>query len=75
VVGVLGRHGRWRVVDCHSFPYSPLRYERGPDAHCCPDICIGTDVFHTSEATPRADFAAVASQVRASWAKAVEALG
>ena len=54
VAGALARHGRCLVVDCHSFPSSPLPYERGPDAHVRPDICIGTDAFHTSEATARA---------------------
>ena len=54
VAGVLARHGRCLVVDCHSFPSSPLPYERGPGAHVRPDICIGTDAFHTSEATARA---------------------
>ncbi len=131
VATVLAQHGRCLVLDCHSFPSSPLPYEQGPGAHCRPDICIGTDAFHTSEATarafvaafaangwsvelnkpfagalvpasryrqdarvaavmvevnrrlylneaddtPRGDFADVASQVRACWAKAVEAMG
>jgi N-formylglutamate amidohydrolase len=40
------RHGRCLVVDCHSFPSFPLPYEldQSPDR---PDICIGTDAFHT----------------------------
>lgn len=34
------------VIDCHSFPGSPLPYE--PDqSFDRPDICIGTDTFHT----------------------------
>ena len=53
MAGVLARHGRCLVVDCHSFPSSPLPCERGPGAHVRPDICIGTDAFHTSEATAR----------------------
>ena len=78
VASVLARHGRCLGVDCHSFPSSPLPYERGPGAHVRPDICIGTDAFHTSEATARAfvqAFATVAAQVRACWGRAVEAVG
>ena len=40
----LAAHGQCLVVDCHSFPGTPLPYER--DA-ARPDICIGTDEFHT----------------------------
>lgn len=38
--------GRSLIVDCHSFPSKPLPYEfyQSPDR---PDICIGTDDFHT----------------------------
>ena len=36
------------VIDCHSFPGQPLPYE--PDQSLDrPDICIGTDIFHTPE--------------------------
>ena len=37
---------RCLIVDCHSFPSKPLPYEcdQSPDR---PDICIGTDEFHT----------------------------
>ena len=37
-----------------QLPSSPLPCERGLGAHVRPDICIGTDAFHTSEATARA---------------------
>lgn len=37
------------LVDCHSFPKEPLPYEmdQSPER---PDICIGTDEFHTPPA-------------------------
>ena len=40
----LAAHGRCLVIDCHSFPGTPLLYETDPAR---PDICIGTDEFHT----------------------------
>jgi N-formylglutamate amidohydrolase len=46
VATAVGEHGRCLVVDCHSFPSFPLPYEldQRPER---PDICIGTDPFHT----------------------------
>ena len=43
---ILKRFGRCTVLDCHSFSPVPLPYEpdQEPDR---PDICIGTDTFHT----------------------------
>jgi N-formylglutamate deformylase len=41
---VLCIHGRCLIIDCHSFPAEPLDYETDPFR---PDICIGTDAFHT----------------------------
>ena len=41
---VLSIHGRCLIIDCHSFPAKPLDYETDPYR---PDICIGTDAFHT----------------------------
>ena len=46
VAETLARFGRCTVLDCHSFSPVPLPYE--PDqASSRPDICIGTDSFHT----------------------------
>ena len=36
------------IIDCHSFPKHPLPYELN-QAMDRPEICIGTDDFHTSE--------------------------
>jgi N-formylglutamate amidohydrolase len=46
VAGAVRQHSRCLVIDCHSFPLNPLPYEldRRLDR---PDICIGTDPFHT----------------------------
>ncbi len=42
----LARHGRVLIIDCHSFPSKRLRHE--PDrSEDRPDICLGTDSFHT----------------------------
>jgi N-formylglutamate amidohydrolase len=48
VSGALAAHGACLVVDGHSFPSKPLPYEL--DQHeDRPDVCIGTDAFHTPE--------------------------
>jgi len=39
-------HGRCLVIDCHSFPSYPLPFELDQRLDR-PDICIGTDTFHT----------------------------
>ena len=41
----LEQHGRCLIIDCHSFPEQPLPYETDSNR---PDICIGTDTYHTS---------------------------
>jgi N-formylglutamate deformylase len=41
---VLSIHGHCLIIDCHSFPAKPLEYETDPYR---PDVCIGTDTFHT----------------------------
>ncbi len=46
VEAALASHGRCLVVDCHTFPSRPLPCDldrRTPR----PDICLGTDPFHT----------------------------
>ena len=44
----LGRSGKALIIDCHSFPSIPLPYEPVQDTKR-PDICIGTDEFHTPQ--------------------------
>jgi len=46
VDAALERHGHCLLIDCHSFPSKPLPYEVDQSASR-PDICIGTDEFHT----------------------------
>ncbi|MFH1983429.1 MAG: N-formylglutamate amidohydrolase [Pseudomonadota bacterium] len=45
---VLAATGRCLIIDCHSFPDAPLPYEDDQNPNR-PDICIGTDSFHTDE--------------------------
>lgn len=44
----LAMYGEALIVDCHSFPSRPLPYEvdQNPGR---PEICIGTDTFHTPD--------------------------
>ena len=41
--------GKSLIVDCHSFPSHPLQCDKD-QAIPRPDICIGTDPFHTPKA-------------------------
>jgi len=41
-------YGSCLVIDCHSFPSKPLPYEDDQESDR-PDICVGTDSFHTPE--------------------------
>ena len=43
----LARYHGCLVLDCHSFPSRPLPYEVDQESRR-PDICIGTDEFHSS---------------------------
>jgi N-formylglutamate deformylase len=49
VTKAVDRYGRCLVIDCHSFPSAALPYEMAPPSKARPDVCIGTDDFHTSE--------------------------
>jgi N-formylglutamate amidohydrolase len=42
----LAKHGTAVILDCHSFPSKPMPYEQHQRLDR-PDICIGTDSFHT----------------------------
>lgn len=42
----LEQYGRCLIIDCHSFSAQPLPYESDSNR---PDICIGTDTYHTSK--------------------------
>ncbi len=54
VADVVARHGRCLVIDCHSFPSVALPYEQRDVAIVRPDICIGSDSFHTPALLERA---------------------
>ncbi|MCJ7445499.1 MAG: N-formylglutamate amidohydrolase [Methanotrichaceae archaeon] len=43
---MLEQFERCLIIDCHSFPSKPLPYELDQSINR-PDICIGTDPFHT----------------------------
>jgi N-formylglutamate deformylase len=43
----LEKYGKVLIIDCHSFSSLKLSYEMGND-DIRPDICIGSDSFHTS---------------------------
>lgn len=43
----LAEHGSCLLIDCHSFPSQSLPYELENRALQRPEICIGTDGFHT----------------------------
>jgi N-formylglutamate amidohydrolase len=52
VEAALGRTGRSLIIDAHSFPSSPLPCDLD-QTPLRPDICIGTDPFHTPEPLAR----------------------
>ncbi|GBD98041.1 N-formylglutamate amidohydrolase [bacterium BMS3Abin07] len=46
VSSILSKNGKALVIDCHSFPSSPLPYEIDQCKNR-PDVCFGTDPYHT----------------------------
>ena len=50
VAAAVEQHGQCLVLDCHSFPSRALPYEQDEASLHRPDICIGTDAFHTTDA-------------------------
>lgn len=52
VSSILSKNGMTLVIDCHSFPSSPLPYENDQSENRA-DICIGTDSFHTTRLAHR----------------------
>jgi N-formylglutamate deformylase len=68
VADALERHGRCLVIDGHSFPGTALPYENADPAVRRPDICIGSDPFHTPKALEQAFVAAFG---RGGWRVAV----
>jgi len=64
VDAAIARHGRCLVIDCHSFPGTALPYEGADLLAPRPDICIGSDDFHTHAALARRFVAAFR---RAGW--------
>ena len=44
------KYDRCLILDCHSFPSDELPYEMLNEPKGRPDICIGTDDFHTEDA-------------------------
>lgn len=44
----IDKYNKCLIIDCHSFPSEPLPYENDQTKNR-PDICIGTDSFHTPQ--------------------------
>lgn len=70
VNSAIDRYGCCLVIDCHSFPARALDYEMADPATPRPDVCIGTDEWHTHPALAGAF--AEAFQ-RAGWSVALNA--
>jgi N-formylglutamate deformylase len=48
VTNILEKRGKALIIDCHSFPSKPHQHETHQSKNR-PDICIGTDPFHTPD--------------------------
>ncbi len=48
VARAINDYGKCLIVDCHSFPSTPFRFEENKSLER-PDICLGTDGYHTPE--------------------------
>lgn len=68
VADTLERYGRCLVLDGHSFPGTGLPYENADPTARRPDICIGTDSFHSPKALEQAF---VDAFTRSGWSVAV----
>lgn len=53
VTDILENHIQCLIIDCHSFSSTPLPHEHNQTTSR-PDICLGTDSFHTPEGLVRA---------------------
>ena len=70
VSAALAEHDRCLVIDCHSFPGTALPCELAAPGDPRPDVCIGTDGFHTPDALRHAFVAAFEDE---GWSVAVDA--
>ena len=68
VAATLERYGRCLVLDGHSFPGTALPYENADPTVKRPDICIGSDSFHSPKALEQAFVEAFS---RSGWSVAV----
>lgn len=48
VTRAIDNYDKCLIIDCHSFPSTPLRFEENKSLER-PDICLGTDKYHTPE--------------------------
>lgn len=62
VSDAITRYGQCLVIDCHSFPSLALPYERAEPHLIRPEICIGTDDFHTDPELTKAFVSAFRSE-------------